>query len=195
MSNLKKADRTKIEILDAAWDMIVERGAAVSLAEIAKVVGITRQSVYVHFGSRSGLLLALVRRTDDRLQIWESFETAIAEENPQVRLDAVLKAWLDFVPQIHPVATDLIRLRSTDPDAEAAWTDRMQDLHKFFRRLVSSLEEDSALAGSWTVDNATDYLWSTVSVQAWDLLVGDRGWTASEASDTIRETAKGVLLK
>ena len=195
MSNLKKSDRTRIEILDAAWDLIAERGAAVSLAEIAKAVGITRQAVYVHFGSRSGLLLALVRRADERFKIWQSFDSAIAENEPRIRLDAVLCAWLEFVPKIHPVAIDLVRLRAKDSAADAAWVDRMSDLHSFFLRVVSSLAGDNALSEQWEVETAADYMWAACSVQAWDLLVSDRGWHEEQAGRIIRRTIAATLLK
>ncbi|WP_282607192.1 TetR/AcrR family transcriptional regulator [Pelagibius sp. Alg239-R121] len=195
MSNLKRSERTRLEILDAAWDLIAQRGAAVSMSEIAAAVGMTRQSVYVHFGSRGGLLMALVRRADERFFIWEGFASAMEEADPAERLDAVLAVWLDFVPKIHPVATDLIRLRATDEDAAGAWSDRMSELLKFYRGLVSGLKKEDALAAHWSIPRATDYLWASSSVQAWDLLVRDRGWSEASAGKTIRSTIAGALLK
>lgn len=195
MSNLKRSERTRLEILDAAWDLIAERGAAVSMAEIAAAVGMTRQSVYVHFSSRGGLLMALVRRADERFLIWEGFASAMEEKDPAKRLDAVLAVWLDFVPKIHPVATDLIRMRATDEDAARAWEDRMAELLKFYRGLIAGLKKEGALAAGWSVPRATDYLWASSSVQAWDLLVRDRGWSAVAAEKTIRSTTCSTLLK
>lgn len=195
MSNLKRSERTRLEILDAAWDLIAARGAAVSMAEIAAAVGMTRQSVYVHFSSRGGLLMALVRRADERFLIWEGFSAAMEEKDPAARLDAVLAVWLDFVPKIHPVATDLIRMRATDEDAARAWEDRMAELLKFYRGLIGGLKKEDALAPGWSVPRATDYLWASSSVQAWDLLVRDRGWSAAAAEKSIRGTICSILLK
>lgn len=195
MSNLKRSERTRREILDAAWDLIAERGAAVSMSEIASAVSMTRQSIYVHFGSRGGLLMALVRRADERFFIWEGFAGAMEVKDPAERLDACLVVWLDFVPKIHPVATDLIRLRATDDDAAQAWSDRMSDLLKFYRRLVGGLQKDGALAPQWSVPRAADYLWAASSVQSWDLLVGDRGWSREAAGKIIRNTIAGTLLR
>ncbi len=195
MSNLKRSERTRLEILDAAWDLIADRGAAVSMAEIAAAVGMTRQSVYVHFNSRGGLLMALVRRADERFSIWEGFETAMEEEDPAARLDAVLKVWLNFVPRIHPVATDLIRMRATDEDAARAWEDRMSELLKFYRGMVTGLKKQGALAPDWSVPRATDFLWTSSSVQVWDLLVRERGWSETAAGQCIRRTICDSLLR
>ncbi len=194
MSNLKRAARSRKEMLDAAWALFVERGAAVSLAEIAAAVGMTRQSVYVHFGSRGGLLVALVRRADQREDIFAKFDKALALPDPADRLDAYLKAWLAYVPKIDPVASDLIRLRVTDVDAAAAWADRMAALLACFRELSESLAKDRALAKGWTAAKAADYLWAACSVQAWGLLVKERGWSPASASKTIRASVARVLL-
>ncbi len=194
VSNSKRAARTRQEILDTAWTLIADRGAEVSIAEIAKNVGITRQSVYVHFGSRGGLLDALVRRADEREAIFERFEEALATEPPGDRLDACLRVWLAFVIKIQPVARDLIRLRSTDRDVAKAWEDRMKDALGLFRRLVRSLERDDALAPSWSVARAADFAWAACSVQAWELLVVDRGWSHPAASKAIRESLARALL-
>ena len=189
-----RAARTRREILEAAWELIAARGAAVSLAEVADAAGVTRQSVYVHFGSRGGLLLALVRRADERFEIARHFTDALQVAVPRDRFDACLRVWLDFVPKVHPVARHLIRLRREDAAAATAWTDRMEELVRLFRRLVKGLAAEGVLAPGWTVAGAGDYLWAGCSVQAWDLLVVDRGWSAARASKALRLGLSRALL-
>ncbi len=195
MSNFKKTDRTKREILDAAWTLISEKGAAVSMSEIAKAAGMTRQSVYIHFKSRGGLLFELVKRADERFLIWENFEAAMAKENPAERLDTCLQAWFDFVPQIRPVATDLIRLRSGDEDAATAWHDRMSDLRGFYRTLTQQLQDEDVLSEEWDVSSAADYIWSASSVQMWELLTTERNWAPEKTSQVIRTSIAKMILK
>lgn len=195
MSNASKAERTRGELLDAAWDLICRQGAQVSMADIAAAAGVTRQSVYVHFRTRGGLLTALVRRADERFAIREAFAEAMGRPDPVQRLDACLSTWLDFVPQIHPVARELIRLRATDRDADAAWADRMDELCAFFLDLVKSIEAEGALAPCWTAQTAADFMWANVSVQVWGLLVEERGWRPQDAAQAIRRSIPMVLLK
>ena len=175
--------------------MIAEQGADVSMLDIAKAVGISRQAIYLHFRTRGGLLMALVKRADERLGIREDFFAALDTLSPAERLDACLRVWLAFVTQILPVAKDLIRLRATDPDASAAWEDRMSDLRSWLRRLAESLHAEGALASSWTIEEATDYLWTASSVQVWDLLVVERNWKQERAATILRESISKVLLK
>lgn len=195
MSRKKQATGiTRGEILDVAWDLIAQSGAEISMQDIANAVGISRQSVYLHFKSRGGLLMALVRHADDRFAIQDNFFKAMAAPAPAKRLDACLVAWFDFAQKIQPVATDLIRLRKTDAEAAAAWEDRMRDLRAWERKLIQSLAAESALAGHWSVADATDYLWSASAIQAWDLLVSDRGWSPSKCSRILRSTIAAALL-
>ena len=193
--NSTKSERSREEILDAAWDLIAVQGAAVAMAKIAAAVGMSRQSIYVHFGSRGGLLIALVRRADDRFDIWGGVDTAILEPDPAKRLDACLCAWYEFVPKIHPVAKDLISLRASDPDAAGAWTDRMEDLRGFHLRLIETIAADGALAEGWSIEDAADFVWGFSSVQMWDLFVKDRKWTEEKATAMIRKTIAATLLK
>ncbi|WP_428687849.1 TetR/AcrR family transcriptional regulator [Roseibium sp.] len=194
MSSQRRLQRTRNEILDCAWTLVSERGAEVSLAEIGKAAGISRQSVYDHFGSRGGLILALVRRTDDRLDIKARLHQAFDEADPFERLQRVIDVWLGFVQEIYPVATDLIRLRSTDEAASMAWEDRMSELRGWLHELTLSLDTDGALQEAWTAKTASEYLWASFSVQTWGLLTADCGWSPDYASETLKRTICQALL-
>ena len=160
----KRTQKTRTEILDAAWDLVAQRGAEVSMAEIAKTVGVSRQAVYLHFGSRGGVLVALVTRADERFKIIDAFAEAIGETEPRKRIRAMFQAWFDFVEKVLPVAKDLIRLQSVDEDAAVAWEGRMSVLYAELLKLSDSLKRDEALGEGWQVDEAADYMFSATSM-------------------------------
>ena len=63
----EKRHRLRDAIVDAARDLVVAQGwAAVTMAGVADVVGISRQTVYNEFGTRAGLAEALTGREIDR---------------------------------------------------------------------------------------------------------------------------------
>ncbi len=194
MSRKKARGVTRNEILDRAWDLISEKGADISMSQIAAESRVSRQSVYLHFKTRGGLLLALVQRADERFEVKEGFFSALEIEDPAQRLDECLKIWFEFAVKIHPVATDLIRLRKTDDDANTAWTDRMADLRTWERQLVQSLADDGALSDDWQVDDAADFLWASTSIQIWDILYNDRSWNAAKISGILRRSVAKTLL-
>lgn len=56
---------TRARILDAAFDRVSEVGlAALTLEDVAGSAGVSRQTVYRHFGSREGLVEALILREE-----------------------------------------------------------------------------------------------------------------------------------
>jgi AcrR family transcriptional regulator len=166
------------------------------MAEVAEAAGLTRQAVYVHFRSRGGLLVSLVRRADERADIHAKFRYALAKKDPAGRLDAFLGVWFDFVPTIHPVATTLMRARDEDTEAAAAWADRMTALRSGFRSLAASLRRDGALATGWTPATAADFLWAGSSMQVWDLLANECDWSRAKIAKTLRASlARSVLTR
>jgi len=190
-----RGKQTQIEILDNAWDLISQRGADVSIAEIARSAGVSRQNVYLHFGTRGGLLIALVRRADQRFGIKAHFDKALENADPEERLKETLDAWLEFVPKIYPVASELIRLRVTDKEAAAAWEDRMADLRAWLLDLTYSLQKDNTLSDSWTAKTAADYIWAQSSVQVWGLLTNECDWVEEDAAAKMAETIADSILR
>ncbi len=195
MSRNIRGDKTRAEILDAAWKLISEQGAGVAVSEIAKAVGVSRQTIYLHFGSRGGLLVALVRRADERLEIKEQFDAALILREPRERLARTLQAWLSFVPKVFPVAKDLVRLRETDTEAAVAWADRMDELQEWLLNLMLSLHRDGALKDHWTPEHASQFFWAQTSVQVWGLLKIDCGWNEEVIAETMWKALEDSLLQ
>lgn len=189
------ASDTRNRILDAAWEKVARDGADASLARIAQDAGVSRQAVYLHFGNRGGLLIALLRRMDERSGIATLLRDALALPDPAARLETGLAAWLDYVPRIVPVARDLLRLKATDAEARAAWDDRMGELKLWMRALVASLQADGALAPHWSVDEARDFLWALVGVPVWLDLVEECGWPAAQARRRMLWAAQALLAE
>ena len=194
MSSKGRLQRTRAEILDAAWDLVSLKGAKVSIAEISQAAGISRQSVYDHFGSRGGMIMALVRRADERFEIKEKLFAAFKHEDPRQRFEGTIDVWIDFVKEIYPVATDLIRLRATDADAANAWEDRMAELRQWLLVLTKTLEDEGVLPKAWTARTASEFLWASFSVQMWGLLIEDCGWPEARTRKVFRTTLCQTLL-
>lgn len=63
---MSKADRRE-QLLETAMTMVREQGTdALSLGALAERAGVSKPIAYEHFGTRSGLLIALYRRIDER---------------------------------------------------------------------------------------------------------------------------------
>ena len=67
---LSKGERTSHAIVDAAYDLIVERGyAATSMRQIADKAGLALGSIYNHFPSKEDVFVAVIKERHPLLQI------------------------------------------------------------------------------------------------------------------------------
>ncbi len=71
------------QLLEAAVTLVRTRGAdGLTLVTLAEAAGVSRPIVYDHFGTRSGLLIELYRRLDERHKT--AIENAVRDAVPEV---------------------------------------------------------------------------------------------------------------
>jgi len=180
VSSTPLSAETRARVLEAAWERVLAHGpGGASVKDIAAAAGVSRQLVYFHYGSRAGLLTAMARHRDER----SAFARAVAGGGS---LEAILRAWCDYIPEILPVARALEAALVTGDEGGSAWRDRMAELHAIFARAVAGLD----LADGWTQDRAADWIWARVQPSAYAHLVQERGWTQAEFTE---RTVAGLL--
>jgi AcrR family transcriptional regulator len=174
--------------------LLEDRGYhGVGLDRIARAAGVSRQAVYLHFGSKAGLLLALVDwidRTGPLPRLTRRVEEATTGLEA---LDRLMELHANYVPNILRIATVLESARRTDRDAAAAWEDRMQRRHEAARIAVERLAQDGMLAEGLTVGDAADLLWALASIQMCEQLLVERGWSRSRYERHLKRAARRAL--
>jgi AcrR family transcriptional regulator len=190
-----RADVTRARILETAWALVLARGAAeVTMQDVAAASGVTRQLVYVHFGDRAGLLVAMTRHHDERSGFRERV-AATRRLAPAEGFEALLREWWRYVPDILPVAAALQVAAETSEDAAEAWRDRMDDLRNAFRIALARLRRDGRLAPGWSVEAAADWVWARSHMSGWQQLVGERGWRPERYVDrSVRSILAELVL-
>lgn len=110
---------TRQRILDSALDLFGARGVdAVSLDEIARDVGIRKQTVLYWFPSKDVLLDAVLEQVASELVVVIDAAIRSAPDDPLDRIDAVVRAV--FRPAVRrPALLGLVREVSRLPDAHA----------------------------------------------------------------------------
>jgi AcrR family transcriptional regulator len=187
-----QAAETRTRILAAAWRLVLARGAAgVTMRDVAASAGVSRQLVYIHFGDRAGLLVAMARHHDEQSGFIE--RVAATRALPPVEaLEALLRTWFDYVPEILPVAAELQAAAAGGDEAAAAWSDRMGDLRQAFRIALARLRREGRLARGWTVDAAADWVWMRSHLSGWQQLVNERGWPPRRY---VERTVRSILAE
>src|SRR5215216_5897920 len=118
---------TRDRILEATRRLMEERrGQGVRMRDIADAANLSRQAVYDHFGSRTKLLVATTHYVDEVRGVREHrcrFQAALSGVE---RLEAYVKFWGNYIPEVYGMARALMASRETDEAAAAAWDDRMR---------------------------------------------------------------------
>lgn len=187
-------EATRRRILEATWQLIVERGMSVSINEIADAAAVTRQTVHFHFGSRASLLIAMAQHRDALDRIGDRFLEARSAPAAPTALEATVRTWFEYVPRILPVARALYNAAANDEDAARAWWDRMDAARAMIRQVVQRLADSGDLDPSWTVAEATDIVWAITHPRVWDDLVEHHGWDPDRFIDRQVEVAERTLL-
>lgn len=82
--------RTRAAILEMATDVLYERGLdGVGVAELCGRIGISKETLYRHFGSKDGLVRAVLEARSDRVIRWLHAAVAAAGSDPADQLGTV----------------------------------------------------------------------------------------------------------
>lgn len=187
---------TRTRILQATWKLLEQQdGHGVRMTDIAAEASISRQAVYLHFATRAELLIATTRYLDEVKGVEERLAPSRAAISGTDRLDAFIAAWGLYIPEIYGVARGLLAVYNTDEDAANAWDQRMQAVREGCHAAIATLKKEKNLAQGWTVETATDLLWSMLSVGNWERLTQDCGWTSDEVVVRLQRQAKSSFIK
>lgn len=155
-------------------------GRGVRMVDIAKEAGISRQAIYLHFASRTELLIGAFLHLGDELDVEGRLAPSRAATKGVQRLERYIEFWGNFLPEIYGVAKALIMAQDTDEAADAAWRDRMAAMRDGCRAAIDALHADGILAKEWTRPEATDALTAMLQVPNWEYLTIERGWSTRD---------------
>jgi AcrR family transcriptional regulator len=175
-----RSRRTREALIRAARELAEQEGFdAVTLAAVADRAGVSHRALYLHFASRSDLLVTLYRYLGEAEDLATSLDRVWDSETSTAALDE----WARHIARSHPrilaVSRAIERARATDPDAAALWNLTMRNWLKSCRRLARWLADEGRLAEPWTPDTAADMLWSLMSWDVTERLVVSRRWSRS----------------
>ena len=167
---------------------------AVRVDEIAREAGVARSTVYVLFGSRSGLFDALAidlleRAGFDRLAA--TFRLSDARE----ALFESLRAGTEIYASEPDLTRSLLTLAATDPDAAVAVRRFEHGRWPGMVALARRLDGQGYLRPDLPRAEAAQILWVLTSFPTFDQLFRERGLNAGAAYERLRAMADRTLLR
>jgi len=185
---------TRRRILDTAWALLEEQGTGVRIADIAAKAGVSRQAVYLHFGDRTSLFVALGDHVDvsfgrDRLRAHVfGAPTGVESLRRWVQTMSWYTAKIDTVSRILELAAE------SDEALAAVWKDRMTGRRGHVRRIAERIAAEGQLADGWTADAAADLIFAVTLPGPWRVLTSVVGWSNERYADVITGLLELSLL-
>ena len=202
-SSLRKqqASQTRMRILDASQRLFAERGYAASTVEaIAAGAGVAVDTVYAAFGSKRGVLQALlnVRVGGDEAEIdllARAGPQAVQRETDQgAQLAAFAADVSSIIERARPV-DDIIRgAAAVDAEIAALRSEAQAYRYRNIRQLVSWLAVKGPLRNGLSEDDAAAIAWTMSSPEVHGLLRVARGWSAERYAAWLAQSLARILL-
>ena len=170
------------------------------MAAIATEAGVALKTVYLAFETKSGVLRELwnvtLRGDDGDVPVAEQawYRETLDEPDPERQLRLNARNSRRGKERVAAVG-EVIRsgARRPIPRSPSSGARIQAQYHENQRTIVESLAAKKALA--LDVDRAADILWTINHPNTWQLLVGERGWTADEYEQWAADTACRELLR
>jgi AcrR family transcriptional regulator len=187
---------TRSRILEAVLSLVADDPeTGLRMADIAKRAGISRQALYLHFATRTDLLVATTLYVDHVKDIDARLAASRAAKSGAERLAAYIDAWGNYIPEIYAIARVLLALKdSGDAAAAAAWDRRMAAMREGCAAAINTLKSDGLLSPEHPRGRATDLLWTMLSVRNWEQLTIDCGWSQKAYIANLKNTARQLFV-
>jgi len=186
---------TRERILEVTGDLISVHGPNVKLSEVAERAGVSRQALYLHFGDRTGLLVALVNHMDSTLELGPALEHVLAAPTGADLLDRAMRLNTEFWAAVAPVARVLQAAQRDDDALDAAWRDRMRFRQHAFTEMIRAIADKNELADDWSIEDAAGALYAVAHFDTWRELTQQLGWSDDRYIDRMTTMLTQSLLR
>jgi AcrR family transcriptional regulator len=189
------AVETRARILAAAMELIPSAESGLSINEIAREAGVAVQSIYDHFGSKGGLLVAVIQDVQRQGGLSEGIDEVFRSRDGESALRRMTAATMALWHRGWPFLGFILRSRRSDPVVERQYdaldTLRHAHLWAICRRLEMEGRIDAGNSAEWGADQALALSAATV----YEDLVVRRGWSLSAATDSINRALAAAILE
>jgi AcrR family transcriptional regulator len=193
---------TRRSILEAARALFVEAGyVTTTIGAIAARADVSPETIYATFGTKRALLSALVDVSiaggaEAPAILDQQWVQQLRDEPDLRRRVRVLARFGSAILERRAAIDEVIRgAAGADPDIAALWARGKAERLAGQRALLEIVIGDGRLGNGLDLDTAADIVYAVGSPETFQLLVSDRGWSASRFEHWYREALERLLLE
>lgn len=197
----EQARASRAAMLEAARELfLAHRFAGTTLPRVAEAAGVSVQYVYKVFGNKAGLVKAVfdvaIAGDDEPIAIQDREDiTAVrTETDPRRKLELYGRHMASIGPRTMPILLVVRDAAAGDDAAGVVWAQLQAERLHGMTMFADDLHGHGHLRKSVNRDEARDVLWLHNSLEVWDLLVTQRGWTPKRYGDWLSHQLIAALL-
>lgn len=135
-------ERTRAKLLRAATELFYRDGTGAGVNELAQRAGVSKLSIYRHFGSKERLLEAVLRQRSDRVVAWLR-DAADTPSDPVERVLAVFDALRRWYAEQHFRGCAIVNAATENPAPDGPARRVARDHLARHRGLLTALAADT----------------------------------------------------
>ncbi len=199
-SRQAQARRSQEEVVETAQRQFLAAGyGGTTIAAIAAEAGVSVETIYKAFGGKPGLVRAIYDRGvrgEGPVSAYERSDQMRAREtDPRT----IMRKWgeltTEVASQLTPIRLLIRAAASTDTEIAALLEAGDKERLDRMRHHAEFLAECGYLRDGVTTERATDILYACSSVEIYEVLVLQRGWTLPEFARFIADFMISGLLE
>jgi AcrR family transcriptional regulator len=192
---------TRLAVIDAARTLFTERGyAATTVEAISESSGTPQATVYRLFGSKLGILTALLDNAaagdDEAVALGDrpGVRDLLTHQNPHEQLAGFARLSHEVMARLAPIQRILLTAAGSDPQAAALLAEHTRQRQAGQARVAHALATTGALRAGVTERDAADVIHALMSPEVYLLFTTDRGWSPDRYQTWLADTLTQQLL-
>jgi AcrR family transcriptional regulator len=183
-----QAKETQRAVLEAARELFVGQGyGRTTIADVARSVGVSVETVYAAFGNKATLLHRAwditIGGDDQQILYHERPEIRAIRDEPDLARRLALQAAL-FTQTARRIVPFLLAMQGAAASEPAA-AEMLAEVGRQRLEGLSVMARDAAATGQLAVSeqDCRDIIWATTDGVLWQRLVNERGWSDERFQD------------
>lgn len=192
----QRSAETRRRVIDAARELIPAAvGTSLPVVDIARHAGVAVQTLYDQFGSKGGLLIALVDDLQQSAGLFAAFGDVFAAPHGEEALRRMIAATVGFWGRVWPYIEFLLRARRIDPvvQTEMDFLDRLRHAH--YWAIARRLEDEGRLRGGRSAEWAADQAFALTTPTVYEEIAARRRGDVATAIETATIAALAVIVE
>jgi AcrR family transcriptional regulator len=188
----KTSDHARNRCIEVANALLADSDTPVlKLEDVARRAGITRQTIYNLFGSKTELIEAVFDHLA-RAGGMEDMAAAMQQRDPEIRLASMVTTLARFWTTSRTTTRHLRTMAATDPDLSAAIRARDERRRMACQHVLRGF--GTTLSTSADQSRHIDLLWAITSFEFFDMLSGEHHTPLSSASTVLQLARAAIAL-